>query len=137
MDFHGFPLWSHCGATVEPLCGRQGFPPEVPPSFTEHLTAPGQVLDSQTATAQVWTGLDPVGLHIGLHLEILGIHGFLDIFLNFFGIFGIFNQILKFLVKIRSESCRRLRDLQKSIVILSNGAIWTRNVSLLKNTLTP
>ena len=27
---------------------------------------------------------------------------------------------------------RRLRDLQKSIVIFSNGAVWTRNASLLK-----
>ena len=65
------------------------------------------------------------------------IHGFFNIFLDFWGIFGIFGQILRFLVKIRSESCRRLRDLQKSIVILSNGAIWTRNVSLLKKTLPP
>ena len=64
-------------------------------------------------------------------------HGFLGIFGDCWGIFGIFGQILGFLVKIRSESCRRLRDLQKSIVILSNGAIWTRNVSLLKNTLPP
>ena len=56
---------------------------------------------------------------------------------NCWGIFGILGQILGFLVKIRSESCRRLRDLQKSIVILSNGAVWTRNVTLLMKTLPP
>ena len=72
-----------------------------------------------------------MNLHIGLHLGILGTHGFLSIFLDFWGIFWIFGQILGFLVKINSESCRRLRDLQKSIVILSNGAVWTRNVTLL------
>ena len=65
------------------------------------------------------------------------IHGLLGIFEDFLGIFGIFDQILLFLVKIRSESCRRLRDLQKSIVILSNGAVWTRNVTLLMKTLPP
>ena len=27
---------------------------------------------------------------------------------------------------------RRLRDLRNSVLILSNGAVWTRNVSLLK-----
>ena len=53
------------------------------------------------------------------------------------GIFWIFSEISGFLVKISSESCRRLRDLQKSIVILSNGAIWTRNVTLLMKTLPP
>ena len=72
-----------------------------------------------------------IGLHIGLHLGILGIHGFFGIFGDFSGIFWIFCQILGFLAPGRSESCRRLRDLQKSIVILSNGAVWTRNVSLL------
>ena len=66
---------------------------------------------------------------------LIGIHGFLGIFGDFSGIFGIFGQILGFLVKIRSESCRRLRDLQKSIVILSNGAVLTRNASLLKKSL--
>ena len=76
----------------------------------------------------------PWELSEGLHL---GIHGFFGIFLNLFGIFWIFGQILGFLVKIRSESCRRLRDLQKSIVILSNGAVWTRNVTLLMKTLIP
>ena len=70
-------------------------------------------------------------LHIGLHLGTLGIHWFLNIFLDFLGIFGIVGQILGFLVPGRSDSCRRLRDLQKSIVILSNGAVWTRNVTLL------
>ena len=55
----------------------------------------------------------------------------------FGGIFWIFGQIFGFLVKMRSESCRRLRDLQKSIVILSNGAVWTRNVTLLMKTLPP
>ena len=76
-------------------------------------------------------------LHIGLHLGTLGIYGFLSIFLNFCGIFWIFGQILRFLAPGRSESCRRLRDLQKSIVILSNGAVWTRNVTLLMKTLPP
>ena len=33
------------------------------------------------------------------------------------------------------ESCRHFRDLQKSIVILSNEAAWTRNVTLLMKTL--
>ena len=37
-----------------------------------------------------------IGLHIGLHLEILGIHGFFYIFLDFWGIFKIFCQILRF-----------------------------------------
>ena len=78
-----------------------------------------------------------IGLHIGLHLGTLGIHGFFNIFRDFWGMFGIFGKILGFLAPGRSESCRRLRDLQKSIVILSNGAVWTRNVTLLMKTLTP
>ena len=63
---------------------------------------------------------------------------FFFVFLRiFWGIFRIFGQILWFLVPGRSESCRRLRDLQKSIVILSNGAVWTRNVTLLMKELPP
>ena len=42
-----------------------------------------------------------------------------------------------FLVPGRLESCRRFRDLQKSIVILSSGAVWTRSVKLLMKTLPP
>ena len=60
---------------------------------------------------------------------------FLIIFLDFLNIFGIVGPILCFLAPGRSESCRRLRDLQKSIVILSN--VWTRNVTLLMKTLPP
>ena len=48
-----------------------------------------------------------------------------------------FDPILCFLTPGRSESCRRFRDLQKSIVILSNGAVWTRNVTLVMKTLPP
>ena len=39
---------------------------------------------------------------------------------------------LCFLALRRSGMSRRLRDLQNSVLILSNGAVWTRNASLLK-----
>ena len=39
-----------------------------------------------------------------------------------------------FLAWGRTESCRRFRDLQKSIVILSNGGVWIRNVTYLTKT---
>ena len=39
---------------------------------------------------------------------------------------------LCFLALRRSGMSRRLRDLRNSILILSNGAVWTRNVTLLK-----
>ena len=34
----------------------------------------------------------------------------------------------------RSESCRRCRDLQRSVVLLSNGAVWIRNMTFLIKT---
>ena len=42
-----------------------------------------------------------------------------------------------FLALGRWESCGHFQDLQKSIVILLSGAVWTRNVTLLMKTLTP
>ena len=50
---------------------------------------------------------------------------------------NIFVRLCVLLAPGRSESCRRFRDLQKSIVILSNGAVWARHVTLLMKTLPP
>ena len=58
-------------------------------------------------------------------------------FSGFGGYFREFWSILCFLAPGRSESCRHLRDLQKSIVILSNRAVWTQEVTFLMKTRPP
>ena len=53
----------------------------------------------------------------------------------FFNVGQDFDPVLCSLAPGRSESCRHFRDLQKSIVILSNEAVWTRNMTCLIKTL--
>ena len=54
------------------------------------------------------------------------------------GVVGqMFGPILGFLALGRSESCRRFPDLQKSVVILSKRAVWTRNVAFVIKALLP
>ena len=100
-------------------------------SALEQRSAAGQSMDQRAAASYAARGYGAIPS------MVRRIHGLLGIFQKFLGIFRIFGQILGFLAPGRSESCRRLRDLQKSVVILSNGAVWTRNLTLLMKTLPP
>ena len=83
MDFHGFPLWMQLAlfSTIHRTNSYDGIVISIIP-LDGHLLVPALPHEGVT-----W---GHISLHIGLHLGILGIHGFFDIF----WIFGVFSGFL-------------------------------------------